>query len=146
MKGLQKERWFLDADDNVDSHRNLIITFFSPYTVFLAICMQIHSVVFALKVNKITNKNMRKRLISFAQAIKFLRNIKLNVVVNPNPPCVRPCWQAAYVATRECRFSNEAFSCVVFLQYAGKNTMFCCPNEKCRGTKLCLVQSSQYIS
>jgi len=32
MKGLQKERWFLDADDNVHSHRNLIITFFSPYT------------------------------------------------------------------------------------------------------------------
>jgi len=28
MKGLQKMMiWFLDADDNADSHQNLIITF-----------------------------------------------------------------------------------------------------------------------
>jgi len=46
-------RWFLDADDNPDSHQNLIITFW-PITVFLEICMQIHSVIFALsrQINK----------------------------------------------------------------------------------------------
>jgi len=33
-KGLQKVvRWFLDADDYVDSHRNLIITFWPIYNV-----------------------------------------------------------------------------------------------------------------
>jgi len=40
-------RWFLDADENPDSHQNLIISF-SPFTLFLEICMQVHSVVFAL--------------------------------------------------------------------------------------------------
>jgi len=40
-------RWFLDADDNPDSHQNLIISF-GPFTVFLEIYMQIYSVVFAL--------------------------------------------------------------------------------------------------
>jgi len=46
-------RWFLDADDNPDSHQNLIINF-GPFTMFLAICMQIYSVVFALsrQINK----------------------------------------------------------------------------------------------
>jgi len=46
-------RCFLDADDNPDCHQNLIINF-GTFTVCLEICMQIHSVVFALsrQVNK----------------------------------------------------------------------------------------------
>jgi len=47
-KGLQKVvRSFLDADDNPDPHQN-------PFTMFLEICMQIYSVVFALgrQINK----------------------------------------------------------------------------------------------
>jgi len=54
MKGLQKvERWFLNADDNPDSHQNLIITFGS-FTMFFELCMQIYFVVFALsqQINK----------------------------------------------------------------------------------------------
>ena len=51
-KVLQKVvRWFLDADDNGDSLRNLIIRLlFGPFAMFLENCMQIHSesVVFAL--------------------------------------------------------------------------------------------------
>jgi len=49
MKGMQKVvRWFLDADDNLDSHQNLILVT-GPFTMFLEICMQIHSSVFALR-------------------------------------------------------------------------------------------------
>jgi len=34
MEGLQKVvRWFLDANDNPNSHQNIIITF-SPYRIF----------------------------------------------------------------------------------------------------------------
>jgi len=46
-------RWFLDADHNPDAHQNLIIIF-DPFTMFLEICMQIYSVVFALsrQINK----------------------------------------------------------------------------------------------
>jgi len=54
MEGLQKVvRWFLDANDNPNSHQNIIITF-GPFTTFFEICMQIYSVVFALsqKINK----------------------------------------------------------------------------------------------
>jgi len=40
-------RWFLDADDNPDSHQNLIITFWPIYKL-LEICIKIHSVVFVL--------------------------------------------------------------------------------------------------
>jgi len=47
-KGLQKVvRWFLVADDNPDSHQNVIFTFWPIYN-FLEICMQIDFVVFAL--------------------------------------------------------------------------------------------------
>jgi len=46
-KGLQKVvRWFLDADDNTDSHQHLNVTF-CRFTMFLEICMQIYFVVFA---------------------------------------------------------------------------------------------------
>ena len=48
MEGLQKVvNWFLDANDNPNSHQNIIITF-GPFTMFFEICMQIYSVVFAL--------------------------------------------------------------------------------------------------
>jgi len=47
-------KWFLDANDNPDSHQNLITLLFGPFTMFLEICMLIHSVVFALsrQINK----------------------------------------------------------------------------------------------
>jgi len=46
-------RWFLDAEDDPDSHQNLIITF-GPFTMLVEIRMQIHSVVFAIsrQINK----------------------------------------------------------------------------------------------
>jgi len=46
-------RWFLYLDDNPDSYRNLIITFW-PIKMFLEICMQIHTLLFALsrQINK----------------------------------------------------------------------------------------------
>jgi len=47
--------WFLDADNNPDSHQNLVTALlFGPFTMFLEICLQIHSVAFALsqKINK----------------------------------------------------------------------------------------------
>ena len=45
--------FFLDADDNPDFQHNLIITFW-PITMFLEICMQNNSVIFALsrQINK----------------------------------------------------------------------------------------------
>jgi len=52
MEGLQKVvRWFLDADDSPNSHQNVIITI---WLIFLEICMQITSLVFALsrQINK----------------------------------------------------------------------------------------------
>ena len=51
-------RWFLDADDNPDSHQNLIITF-DPFTMILEICMQIYSVIFALS-RQINNQKYAK--------------------------------------------------------------------------------------
>jgi len=50
---LKVVKWFLDADDNPDSHQNQIITFWPIYNV-PKIYMQIHSVVFALsrQINK----------------------------------------------------------------------------------------------
>jgi len=45
-------RWFLDADDDPDYHKNLLLL--GPFTIFLEICMQIYSVLIALsrKINK----------------------------------------------------------------------------------------------
>jgi len=40
-------RWFLDADDNPDSYQKPILLLFGLFTMFLEICMQIYSVVFA---------------------------------------------------------------------------------------------------
>jgi len=54
MEGLQKlVRWFLDTDDSPNSHQCIIIIF-GPFTMFLEICMQIYSMVFALsrQINK----------------------------------------------------------------------------------------------
>ena len=59
--------------------------------MYLEICMQIHSVVFALsrQINK--QKVLRKQLISFAQVINvFVKFQAQGRGVNPNPPCVRP--------------------------------------------------------
>jgi len=47
------------------------LLFFGPFTIFLEICMQIHSVVFAL-VDKLTSKKYAKTIIPFAQVIMSL--------------------------------------------------------------------------
>ena len=54
MEGLQRVvRWFLDADDSPNSHQYLILLF-GLFTMFLEICMQIYSMVFAIsrQINK----------------------------------------------------------------------------------------------
>jgi len=64
-------RWFLDADDNPDSHQNLIITFWPIYNA----PWNLHANLFRGISIKSTNwqaKSMRKHLISFAQVIKIL--------------------------------------------------------------------------
>jgi len=59
-------RWFLDADDIIDVSPPKPN---GPCTVFLEICMQIHSVVFALS-RQITSKKYAKTIF-FGQVIKF---------------------------------------------------------------------------
>ena len=54
-------RWFLDADDNPDSHQNLIITFWPIYNI----PWNIHPNSFRSICIKLTNqqaKGMRKQL------------------------------------------------------------------------------------
>jgi len=72
MKSLQKVvRWFLDADNNPDSHPNLLITFWAVYNV----PRNLHANSFRGTCIKPTNKepkSTRKQLISFAYVIKFL--------------------------------------------------------------------------
>jgi len=54
MEGLQKVlRWFLYTDDSPNSNQNIILLF-GPFTMFLEICIQIYSMVFALsrQINK----------------------------------------------------------------------------------------------
>jgi len=61
--------------------------------MFLEICMQIYSVVFALsrQINK--QKSLRKQLISFAQVIKFCKYHAQGGGVNPKLPTLRtPLW------------------------------------------------------
>jgi len=91
-QGLQKVvRCFLDADDNPYFHQNLITTF-GPFTIFLEICMQIHSVVFAL--NRQSNKQKvceNNYSPSRAGYTVFVKCQAQGGRVNPNPPCVRPC-------------------------------------------------------
>ena len=71
---LQKVvRCFLGASDNADSHQNLII--FGPFTMFLEICMQIHSVAFAS--SRQINKQIYVKTINLLCAgNKVLENIK----------------------------------------------------------------------
>ena len=60
----------MDADDNPDSHQNLIISFWPIYTV----PWNLHAHSFRSICIKSTNqqaKSMRKQLISFAQVRKF---------------------------------------------------------------------------
>ena len=74
-KGLQKVvRWFLDADDNPYSHRNLIISF-GPFTLFLEICMQFHSVVLAIS-RQINKQRHAKTINPLCAGNKVLYNIK----------------------------------------------------------------------
>ena len=70
MEGLQKVvRWFLDANDNPNSHQNLIITFWPIYNVL----WNLHANLFRGICIKSTNeqaKSMRKQLISFESPLR----------------------------------------------------------------------------
>jgi len=82
-------RWFLDADDNPDSHQNPIITFWPIYNF----PWNLHANSFRGFCIKSTNqqaKSIRKQLISFAQEIMFFQHINLKEGVNPILTWVRP--------------------------------------------------------
>ena len=71
-KGLQKlVRWFLDADDNLDSHRNPIILFWPIYNAPRNLYAKFFRVI-CIKSANWQAKSMRKQVISFVQVIKFL--------------------------------------------------------------------------
>ena len=64
---------------------------FGPFTMFLEICMQIHSVVFALR--RQINKQTYAKIVNLICAgntvfVKYQAQGGLT----PNPPCARPCW------------------------------------------------------
>ena len=61
--------------------------------MFLEICMQIYSVVFALSRQTNKQKTLRKQLISFAQVITFCKiSCSSGGGLTPTTPCVRPWW------------------------------------------------------
>jgi len=81
---VRKKRWFLDVDNDTDSHRNLIISF-GPSTMFLEICMQIHSVVFGLS-RQINKKKYAETINRFCQGNNVFVKYQLMGGFNPNPP------------------------------------------------------------
>jgi len=92
-KCLQKVvRWFLNADDNLDSHQNLIITFW-PNALLLQICMEIHSVIFALsrQINKQMYAKTINLLCSGNKIFVTYQTQRGVLILTPTlPPCVRP--------------------------------------------------------
>jgi len=80
--------WFLHADDNPDSYRNLIITFGS-FAMFLQIFMQIHSMVFALSQQINKQKVCENNLLCAGNKV-FVKYQAQGWGFNPNPPCARP--------------------------------------------------------
>ena len=69
-------RWFLYAEDNPDSHQNLIITFWPINNAPLKLhANSFHGI--CIKSTNVQAKSMRKHLISFAQVINILQNMKL---------------------------------------------------------------------
>jgi len=86
MKGLQKVmRWFLDADNNPEIPTKSQLLLFGPFTMFLEICMQINSVVFAL--NRQINKQKYAKTINLlcAGCIVFVR-YQAQGRLTPTPP------------------------------------------------------------
>ena len=82
---------FPDANDNPDSHQNLLNSFWPIYNV----PWNLHANSFPGICIKSTNeqaKSMRKHLIPFTQVIKFCKiSSSRRAGFNPNPPpCVRP--------------------------------------------------------
>jgi len=63
----RRDGWFLDADHKPDSHQNIKLLLSGPFTMFLKICMQIHSVVCALR-RKINKQKVKK----YAKTINLL--------------------------------------------------------------------------
>ena len=85
-------RWFLNADDNLDSHQNLIITFW-PNALLLQICMEIHSVIFALsrQINKQMYAKTINLLCSGNKIFVTYQTQRGVLILTPTlPPCVRP--------------------------------------------------------
>jgi len=83
-------RWFLDADVNPDSHQNLVIITFWPFAIFLEICMEIYSVVFALSCQLNKQKICENNLCAGNKVfVKYEAQGGFNPKL-PLPPCVRP--------------------------------------------------------
>ena len=108
---------FLDANDNPDSHQNLLNSFWPIYNV----PWNLHTNSFPGICIKSTNeqaKSMRKQLIPFTQVIKFCEiSSSRREGFNPNPPtpCVRPCCHSSFVKyTSSLSCSSEA---VMRLEY-----------------------------
>jgi len=64
-------RWFLDADDNPDSHQNLIITFLSHLQCSLKFACKFIP-WYLHEVDKLTSKKYAKTINLLAKGIKFL--------------------------------------------------------------------------
>jgi len=88
-------RWFLDAGDNSDLHKNRKVLLNDPFTLFLEYCMQIHSVVFALsrQINKPKVKKYAKTINLICAGNKIFITYQTWWGFNPTPlrtPLISP--------------------------------------------------------
>jgi len=82
-------RWFLDADDNPDSHEILIISFWPIYNVSLKFVCKFIPWYLHL-VDKLTNRKYAKTINLLCAGNKvFVKNQAQGGVLTPTP-CVRP--------------------------------------------------------
>ena len=112
MKGLQKVvRWFLDADDNPDSHQNLSITFWHIYNV----PWNLHANLFhgICEVNKLTSRKYAKTFNFLCAGNKdFVKYQGQRGWLNPIPPMCMPlceCMANVTVIVIECSLSDHSF-------------------------------------
>jgi len=84
-------RWFLDAEDNPDSHQNLIITFWCIYNIPWILHANLIRGI-CIKVGKLTSKNYVKTINLRCAVNKiFVKYQSSRAVLTPKPlPCVRP--------------------------------------------------------
>jgi len=72
MEGLQKVKWFLDADNSPNSHQNINITFWPIYNIPWKLYANLFRGICIESANW-QAKSMRKQLISLAQVINFCK-------------------------------------------------------------------------